>query len=132
MNISFFIPAIVASAFGFVISAYLLGSKLTHKPVICFIGKKCDTVLESKYNQLLGFPNEVLGIGYFLFILVALISGTYAMPTVFMLMQLASMASILFAGYMIYLMWNVLHKWCEWCLLTEFFAGILAVIVFLS
>lgn len=123
------------SAIGISETAYLIKMKIRRKRPICVIGEDCHQVLESRYNNILGIPNEVSGLVFYIvisFITALLVIGIEPMyfweGVAQVLITLATLMSIIFT----YLQWQVIKAWCFWCLMSAFTVFAMAVIVLTS
>lgn len=100
---------------GLVDASYIFYKKHKKQNLICVIGEHtCDAVVNSKYNKIFGIPNEVLGILYYLFVILMAFIGSNT--TIFM--QLAASAALLGSIVLTIIQWKVLKIWCEYCLLS--------------
>jgi len=116
---------LVGGSIGFIDSAYL--SVLHYKNVIlpCSLGE-CETVLTSQYAAIFGVPNALLGVFYYLAVI---IFSVLYMDTKRPKYILAAMAMIMvgsvFTLWFIYLQAFVIKAFCEYCLWS---AGVTAVL----
>ena len=105
---------------GLCLSAYIYRNKRKNKPLICPLHGSCDFVLHSKYSSIFGFPAEVLGIFYYIAIIL-LVLDTIAVPlgfyglTVFVLAVL-SVSGFLMSLYFTWIQLGVIKKWCTLCI----------------
>ena len=102
------------------ISSYI--TKQSRNKIICLVGDKCSSVVESKYAKTLGVSNELLGILYygllvfiFLVVLFAPFLDSYFAN---MVRWVFVTGGVIFVLYLLYLQRFVLKKWCSVCLLT--------------
>jgi len=109
------------SVIGLVISIYLYYKKTKKERLVCLMGEDCNKVVRSKYADMLGFPNEILGIIYYalLVILAFLVYrgmeliGSVSLSTV--LLVLAAIASLGYLG-LIYIQFFKIKEWCGYCM----------------
>lgn len=101
------------AAIGLVNSLYILSKKLTKQKLTCFIQEDCDKVVKSKYGYLLGIPNEVIGIGYYLFF-----SGMFWLG-MSLLAQIAAALALIASIVLVGIQAFILKQWCEYCLLAS-------------
>lgn len=108
---------------GLAVSGYIFYKKRKHEQLICFIGEDCNKVINSKFNTILGIPNEVLGLLYY---------GAVAVATLMVIMGVTTLLSIslplvltltgglaaAFAIILIFIQGAVIKEWCEYCLLS--------------
>ena len=120
---SFWIP--ILALIGLADASYLLYKKLKKEKLVCFFGQDCDKVSKSKYGYFFGIPNEVFGIGFYLFTLglfvfsllgVTTILGISLLSLLLFAVVLASLASL----YLLFIQAFILKQWCEWCVLSAF------------
>ena len=120
---SFWIP--ILALIGLVNASYLVYKKLKKEKLVCFFGQDCDKVSKSKYGYFFGIPNEVFGIGFYLFTLglfvfsllgVTTILGISLLYLLLFAVVLASLASL----YLLFIQAFILKQWCEWCVLSAF------------
>lgn len=113
------------TAAGAIQALYLLRKKMTKKIPVCIIGEECGKVLESKYNKLLGIPNEVLGL---IFYIVAALLVVLQWKT---LLDITIFAGGFFSLILIYLQWRIIKAWCFWCLMSAITVFLMVVVDFL-
>ncbi len=109
---------------GILISAYILFKKKQKKPLVCMIGdNKCNEVVTSKFGELFGFDNTILGLIYYGFvaiysIIVMVNPSFYFGPEAFVYWAkvLSSGGASIFSVYLVYVQLGVLKKICEYCL----------------
>jgi len=118
---SFWIP--ILALIGLADASYLLYKKLKKEKLVCFFWDDCDKVTKSKYGYFLGVPNEVSGIGFYLFVLVlfvlSLLGSTISLglPLITLLLFAAIPASLA-SLYLLFVQAFILKEWCEWCILS--------------
>jgi uncharacterized membrane protein len=104
---------------GFFLASYIHRKKRAKKKMICPMHSNCDTVIHSDYSRILGIPVEVLGMTFYLFIVLsytlALVSGYWTAAIAFILLG-ASICSVLFSVYLVSLQMFILKHWCIWCM----------------
>jgi len=116
-----FILLIILAILGFTLSFYLLKKKSKKEKLVCVIGKDCNKVLESKYGELFGIDNIILGILYYIFIF--LISFSTLIYPAFLILNLFSIIillssgmALLFSIYLSFIQIKILKELCEYCL----------------
>lgn len=120
VNKPFLLGFFLFTAFlGLLDAIYIAYTHYLHIVPPCFTGG-CETVLTSKYTELIGIPNAVIGIGYYglVMILVWLYWKTkhHLLPSLLLIFTLLG----LIAGiYLIYLQAAVIHAYCQYCLFSE-------------
>ena len=102
-------------------TAYLLYKRIVKERPICVIGQECHRVLESKYNKILGIPNEIPGLIFFIaisFITAFLVIELGPIIWWDMLTKFLILGAFLMSLYFMYLQWRVIKAWCFWCILS--------------
>lgn len=112
------IIAFIAALVGILISSYIFIKKYRHQALACPRDNPCDTVLHSKFSKTLGVPNEILGLGYFIFvgIIIFSIANGVATPWVLYVLFFLLVLGGLFSFYLLGLQAFVIRSWCAWCL----------------
>lgn len=117
---------VILSLIGLTDSIYLAHKKNRPDPLACLIGggTDCDTVVKSKYNKMMGLPNEYWGVIFYLTNLALVIYTTYVDQTIFNLpirpLWLALTAvGALASVALIYIQGAILKHWCEFCLVSD-------------
>ncbi|MFA6106755.1 MAG: vitamin K epoxide reductase family protein [Patescibacteria group bacterium] len=119
-------PAIIVlSIIGFFISRHIYRAKKTGVKLVCHFGagkQSCNEVVESEYGKTFGIPNEVVGMVYYLavmivaalFLIFPVLAYEVAKTGFFAVSALAFALSAYLTGIQAF----VLKKFCEWCLAT--------------
>jgi len=113
-------------------TAYLLYKRIVKERPVCVIGKECHRVLESKYNKILGIPNEIPGLIFFIAILLItafLVIGVEPITWWDGLAKLLILGGALMSLYFVYLQWRVIKAWCFWCILSAVLVFAMALVV---
>lgn len=98
------------------ISAYVWYKQVTPGPVVC-LGSGCAAVIRSRYGRLLGIPNGILGVGYFLAVAAVPLLEPW-LPGIRPLALLATSVALILYLYLAYLQVFVLRALCNWCLMS--------------
>lgn len=118
---------------GICISYYLHCKAQQKKPFVCPLGHACHEVVGSKYGRLFGMRNEVLGILYYIGMLVWVFGSVVIdipngvwflagfVPTV-----AATMMSLVLMGIQVFR----LKKYCSWCIVTALINSALFFLMF--
>ena len=110
---------ILFGLFGLSISAYIYSKKKQKKSLICPRRSTCDTVIHSDYSRILGIPVEILGMGYYAFIICSYVyfwvARSWSTQFGFVLLGV-SMCSLLFSIYLVSIQAFIVRHWCIWCL----------------
>lgn len=123
------------AAIGISETTYLIRKRIAQERPVCVIGQACLEVLESKYNNMLGIPNEVLGLIFY--IAISLITALMIIgiePIAFwdtsakVLIGLGTLVSLILT----YLQWQIIKAWCFWCLMSAITVFLMALIIITS
>ncbi len=119
---------------GALIALYLINKRKKSEKVVCVIGGKCGTVLESKYNRLFGVVhNDIMGLLYYLAMIASLNLIMYEVGPMEILLPAIKAMAALGAGMgvlFMFIQWRVLKAWCFWCILSNINTWIIAALIF--
>jgi len=124
---------------GILNAAYLYWQHYQHRrhnrAMACPLGGKCEEVVGSKYGAVLGVPNDLLGIAFYLGLSALMIFNlTLILPLVMpKLILLAALASLVFTTYLLFVQAFILKKWCAWCLISAIinYAIFISILIYL-
>lgn len=109
------------AAIGISETVYLVRQRIAAQAPVCPLGESCQVVLKSKYNHLLGVPNDVLGLVFYglvatLFALIVLGVG----PIIWWawIVRLALLSAFLTSLLFVFIQWRIIKAWCFWCLVS--------------
>jgi uncharacterized membrane protein len=106
---------------GAAIAAYLTYVHYNLDALVC-VGGGCEIVQTSRYSEIMGIPLALFGLLMFLGV-AALIVVRDRMPDVAYLANagiiVALVAALIYYAYLTYLEANVIHAWCEWCVVSS-------------
>lgn len=114
------------SAIGIAISTYLIRTRYAHEHAVCPIGGGCTVVLESKYDRIFGFHNDLVGLAFYVimgFIAAFLVIEIEPMYLWSILSAMAVTGAAIMSLFLIYLQWRVIKAWCFWCLMSAATVG---------
>ena len=121
------------AAIGISETAYLIRKRKVAQAPVCPIGADCTLVLSSKYNQMLGVHNDVVGLFAYVIIAVAaafLVNGAGPVAWLELALRALVAGGAAFSFFLIYIQWRVLKAWCFWCVMSAFtLFGMLAVVL---
>ncbi|MBL8029767.1 MAG: vitamin K epoxide reductase family protein [Candidatus Doudnabacteria bacterium] len=109
---------VIFSTLALAVSVYLSVAKAMSISVPCDITGGCESVLSSKYSEIMGVPLSTVGIVYFSLILVtALLANHYrkAQKALTWFLAAGSLGSLVF----LFLQFFVIRAVCQYCLLTD-------------
>lgn len=94
---------------------------LRGQKMVCLIGGDCMAVVSSPYGKTLGIKNEIIGVLYYLFLLITLIIGVqypWFFPKIYSAHFLANFFALSYSVYLFLLQNRVLKKYCSWCIIS--------------
>jgi uncharacterized membrane protein len=110
---------LILALLGIGTSAYLMYEHFV-APIACFTGSGCETVDDSVYSEVFGVPMSVIGLASYLGIFALQLLSLRARRPLADYCQLGvfgmALAGVVFAGYLTYLEFYVIHALCSWCL----------------
>lgn len=109
------IISIILSFLGLGTSSYIYYSNKKNVKMYCIIGKDCNKVIKSKYSELFGIKNELLGILYYLFIISNSIFRIIPTEILLIPVSLALLTSLILTFIQLF----ILKEFCEYCLFSN-------------
>ncbi len=117
--VQFIATLIVLSFLGILNAGYLTWKHQKKEKLVCPVGDSCDKVVESKWSNLLGIRNEVLGVMYYTFIfLLGIINLFLTIPYFQYSLIIFSLVALLFSTALIYIQRYIIKIYCFYCLLS--------------
>jgi uncharacterized membrane protein len=129
---------IVLSAAGLINAGHLAYKHFEKKPLVCPINHNCNAVVESRWGNMLGVRNEILGVIYYGAVLAGgllLAIAPAAIPNLTLLLLLATGIGLIFSIFLTALQAFVIKDYCFYCLTSALVALLLfanSVIIFRS
>ncbi len=124
---------IAVAVLGFLDALYIYVKKKRDEKLVCVIGSDCNTVIRSRYAALFGVDNTVMGMVYYIAVILVLIFSPYMGISTFVVLWglrivagLAAMMSV----YLLYIQLVVLKEWCDYCFLAALVNIVLAILLF--
>jgi len=119
----------IFSGIGFIDSLYLNVIEYSGRQITCSLIAGCQTVLASSYAWVGPVPLAMLGVLFYLGVLI----GTVAYIDTHRQLFISAVASVTIVGffaslYFVYLQAVVLQAWCQYCLLSVITSTLLAII----
>lgn len=112
------------AAIGAAVAVYLTVVHYTHTSPICTTGG-CEKVQRSSYAELAGIPVAVLGlIAYVALIGTAAVRGV----TAALVGTVIALTGVAFSGYLLWAQIARIHAICQWCVLNDVIAAVVAVL----
>ena len=102
-------------------TAYLIHKASKKEKLSCPLGSDCNTVLNSKWSTTLGVRNDLLGLLYYLGVLLGTLGIIYALPFAALIksgLLLASAGAFFLSGYLTYVQIKNLDHICFYCLIS--------------
>ena len=115
---------LAVSLAGAAVAGYVLMSRWADSGLICSTGG-CETVQSSEYAELVGVPVAAFGVAGYL-----LIAAAAALGTPFARVTAAALAlgAAAFSGYLLVVQLAVIDAVCDWCVLNDVIASLVAVL----
>ncbi len=112
---------VILSALGFIDAAYLTIVHYQDASVVCLLINTCDLVLQSSYATIGPIPVSLLGVIYYLGILVlSLISFAKKNERIFFATALLTTLGLLASLWFLYIQLFIVHSLCFYCLFSAF------------
>ena len=99
---------------------YLAYMRSKARVPVCVLGNNCGVIWRSPYSKIIGVPNEILGIIFYITIatLEWMIFSRSTLPLLAVGEWVVLAFGFLMSCYFLYLEWRVLRAWCFWCTLS--------------
>jgi uncharacterized membrane protein len=123
----------VADAFYFTFAYYGRIQKARWVPeILCAReGSNCATVVQTPYARVFGVPNSLLGVVYYLLLIIWAVT-TPQVPAVKWVLIAASASTVMLGFYLIYSLRRKLHIDCPLCYAAHAINGVLLVLLILA
>lgn len=120
----FITSLIVLALLGIIDSSYLAWTHFKKKPLVCPIGG-CEAVVESKWNKIFFVRNEILGLIFYIIILIGAILFTSqdSIKIIFNIktwLLILSAIGLLFSAFLVYVQARIIKSYCFYCLISAF------------
>ncbi len=128
VNLSYLSLYLVLAVGGIINSGYLFWNHHQKKPLVCPLDHDCSIVTESKWSHLFGLRNELLGILFFIGMLVlGLTSLTTLLPssTTLLFMIIGASLGLLFSVFLVLIQSFVIKNYCFYCLISAIISTLL-------
>lgn len=117
----FLVTFIVLVLLGLADTGYLVYKHGKKKPMVCPLDHDCSKVTESKWSNILGVRNELLGFLFYasLFIgVVAAIMLPTFQPIFFLLFFISISIGVLYSLFLVIIQFVVIKDYCFYCLIS--------------
>jgi len=135
MNTTISIIFVILSIAGLILSTYVHKKKAKKEKLICILGKNCDKVVNSKYGKTFGLDNDIMGIIYFIALLISsaafIIYPSLLTENIEFLRIIIVGISVLFSIYLTAIQLFVLKDLCEYCMGANIINVIIFILLFL-
>lgn len=108
---------LILAILGLAITIYLVYTRTQKKALACN-NDQCHAVLDSKYNKIFGINNDILGVLYYLVIIIEYFLLTALMTNMIIYFQIITSIALLGSIYLLYIQAFVLRKYCIYCIGT--------------
>lgn len=112
---------LLLAIFGLANSIYLAYHYKKEKPLVCVIGKGCNTVAQSKWTKTFGISNTSMGIAYYISIILGVLiiqSAPTAAALIIFLMKIAAGLALAASIYLTIIQKFVIKEFCSYCILS--------------
>jgi len=116
---------LLLSILGFVNAFYLYHQHRreirTGQKMFCLIGGDCGEVVGSKYGRTLGIKNEILGMEYYILLIIYSFLAIFLPQLVISFgfwVKLTVLSVSIFSLYLLIVQTFILRKFCSWCLIA--------------
>ena len=100
-------------------TAYLVFCRTYKMRPMCTSDGTCRLVLESKYSRLFGIHNDILGLFFYVAVLLNLALITMRigpMPVEFLALNALLIGGACMSIILTVIQWKLIKHWCPWCL----------------
>ena len=108
---------------GIIDTSYLLYQHYKKKPLVCPMDHDCSVVTESKWSKVFFVRNEILGLSFYLLILISL-TFSVLFPIfsskIYLFLFIFSIIGIAFSIFLVYLQVYKIRDYCFYCLISAF------------
>lgn len=111
----------IFTGIGVAVSAYLSWVEIAHTQVFCGGSNQCETVANSPYAKIYGFPIAFLGLGAYL-VIISLLTlekrGVFWIQNSPLIIFGMTLVGTLYSAYLTYLEFAVIHAVCPYCIVS--------------
>jgi len=129
MEVQFITTLIVLGLLGIADTINLIWKSRIKTPLVCPIGQDCNKVLESKWNKIFFIRNDILGLLFYIGIIVGAILLLFEFNEIIKtILIFASGIGVLFSIFLVFIQAKVIKNYCFYCLISAF----INVLIFLN
>ena len=126
--IEFVALLIVLAILGVIDAGYLTWKHYRKQPLVCPLNSKCEVVTESRWSHMFGVRNELLGLVYYLLVLVAAFYLFFTNAQIKLYLIILTGGAFVFSLFLIYLQSYVIKSYCFYCLIS----ALISFLIFLN
>ncbi|MBI2449193.1 hypothetical protein HYV49_02765 [Candidatus Pacearchaeota archaeon] len=126
MAIQFIVSLIVLALLGIIDSAYLAWTHFMKKQLVCPIDG-CEVVVESKWNKIFFVRNEILGLMFYIAVLIGAIL-LFQGSSIKIWLVIISGIGLLFSAFLVYVQARIIKSYCFYCLIS----ALITLLIFLN
>ena len=119
--VQFIATFIVLAILGLVDTLYLVYQHYKKKPLICPVDHDCSVVTESKWNKIFFVRNDILGLLFYIGLLVAILITIFSpnlIPNLYLLITIATGLGLLGSIFLVYIQLYVIKDYCFYCMVS--------------
>jgi len=112
---------IVLSVLGLVDTVYLVYQHYKKKPLVCPLDHDCSVVTESKWNKIFFVRNDIIGLLFYLTVLIAILIQIFSpdlIPNLLLLITIATAFGLLTSIFLVYIQLKVIKDYCFYCMIS--------------
>ncbi len=130
MQTPFIVSLIVLAILGIFDSGYILKKRVKKQPLTCPIDGSCEKVVESKWNAIFFIKNDILGLIYYILVLLLVLYLFFISEKLLFLTKILSGASLLFSLFLVFIQAKIIKEYCFYCLISALINLLIFVNVF--
>lgn len=129
MEVQFIATLIVLGLLGAIDTTYLIWKNRIKQPLMCPIGQDCNVVLNSKWNKFFFIRNDILGLLFYIGIIVGAILLFFEVDGIVKtLLMVGSGLGVLLSISLVFVQAKIIKNYCFYCLVSAF----LTLLIFLN
>ena len=118
--LEFVVLLIVLSLLGIADAGYLTWKHYRKQPLVCPLNESCSIVTESKWSKMFFIRNEVLGLLYYVSILIAGLMIFLTQANIKTFLIIGTGGAFLFSLFLVYVQAKIIKSYCFYCLISAF------------
>lgn len=116
---TFVITFIVLSIFGIIDAGYLTYEHCRKRPLVCPFNHDCSKVTESRWGNIFGVRNDVLGLLFYFLVLAGILTAIFSpalAENFYKYIPIATGGALLFSIFLIGVQIFIIKNYCFYCL----------------